>query len=76
MRPYEPCQEDLEFPATGKMLLSKSKNFKIAVFIGLLLSHLRPIVYVLDTGAGPNIIRADVLDTDRRDISATAIFQK
>ena len=39
----------------------KSRNYKFVVSVGVSNSALAPVVAVLDTGAGPNLIREDVL---------------
>ena len=41
--------------------LMKSRNYKFVVSVGVSNSALAPVVAVLDTGAGPNLIREDVL---------------
>lgn len=46
----------------GAVLLSKNKNYQVSVCIGLESSQMRPILCVFDTGAGPSLIRTDVLD--------------
>jgi transposase InsO family protein len=42
----------------------KSRNYKFIVSVGVSNSVLAPVVAVLDTGAGPNLIREDVLPPD------------
>jgi hypothetical protein len=41
--------------------LLKSRNYKFCVSVGLTRNVLHPIMAVLDTGAGPNLIREDLL---------------
>lgn len=47
---------------TGKISLFKSKNYKVTVSIEINSSDMRPIVRDFDTGAFPQLIRAEVLD--------------
>lgn len=53
--------ETLVAPKTDNLLLLKSEDWNVSVFIETDSSHLRLIVCVSDTVAGPNCIRADVL---------------
>jgi hypothetical protein len=39
----------------------KSRNYNLTVYVGVSNSVLVPVLAVLDTGAGPNLIREDVL---------------
>lgn len=59
----EPYQEILLFTKTGKISLFESKNNKFSVSIVLTSSRMRPIIYVIDNNTGPNLVRADVLDS-------------
>lgn len=56
----EPYQSILSFPKTGKISLSKSKNYNVSVFIELDSSHMPTIISVLETDVGPNIIQTNV----------------
>lgn len=61
-KPDEPYKEMLEFPETGKVSLCQDTNYQVSVSIGPKSSRMRPIVCEFDTGTGPNLIRADILD--------------
>lgn len=45
-RPNKPHQDFLAFSETGKILLFKSRTYKVSVSIGLHSLHMSPIVFV------------------------------
>lgn len=61
-KPDEPYKDVLAFPETGEISLFKNRNYQVFVSIRLESSRMRTILCVSDLGAGPNLIRADVLD--------------
>lgn len=56
-----------EVEETGEAALFAENNYKISVSKGLRLSHMRPLICVIDTGAGPGIISGVILVPDWRD---------
>lgn len=58
----EQYKEALTFPETDGVMLFKNKNYKVPVSIGINLSRMLPTVCLFEIGAGPNLIRAYVLD--------------
>lgn len=61
-KPEEPYQEALTFPETGEISLFESNHCKVFVLIVLNYWRMRPITCVYETGAGLNLVRADILD--------------
>lgn len=53
----EPCKDVLAFPDIGEMSLLKNNNYKASVPIGLEWPDVHPIICVLITDAGLNLIR-------------------
>jgi hypothetical protein len=50
-------------PVVAPVILFQSQNYKVCVSLGLTTACLIPVRAVLDTGAGPNLVRADALPT-------------
>mgnify|MGYP003561888224 FL=1 len=48
-------------PVVAPVTLFQSQNYKLCVSLGLSLRAVTPVRAVLDTGAGPNLVREDVL---------------
>jgi hypothetical protein len=46
------------------LVMNSRENYKISVLIGIDEGPFEPMIAVLDTGAGPNLIRVDVLPKD------------
>lgn len=61
-KPDEAYKNILALPETGETSLSKNKNYKASVSIGMSLSCMHPVMRVCDNGAAPNLITADVMD--------------
>lgn len=59
--PEKPYKCILPFLETGLELLFKEKIYQVSVSIGLNSWKMRPIKFVFDSGAGPDLIRADIL---------------
>lgn len=53
-----------------EVLLFDNNNYKVSDSMGLNDSHMRRIAFIFDTGAGTDLVRADVLDRSWRAISA------
>lgn len=52
--PREPYAEVCTLEETDSVTLFTTKNYKVAIIIGLTASHMRPINCVFGTGAGCN----------------------
>lgn len=57
----EPYRKVLSFPEPGKVSSFKIKNYKVSVSIRLNSMRMH-LICVFDTGPGPSLVRADVLD--------------
>lgn len=52
----------MAFLKAGEVSLFKNKYYKVSVSIGSNLLGLRPTFCIIDTRAGPSLLRADILD--------------
>lgn len=57
--PYKDILVSLE---TGDVSLFRNKNYDVSVPIGMTSPLVRPIICVFDTGVGPDLIEADLLN--------------
>lgn len=55
------CGEVITFGDAEIVGCWNKRNYKVAVSIGVKPSHMRPMTYVFDTGAGPSRKRGDLL---------------
>lgn len=60
--PDELYKAVLAFSETGEVVLFRNKNYQVSVSIGMNSSQMRHTICVFDNSAGPNLIRAKVLD--------------
>lgn len=61
-KPEELYRDILALPETGEISIFKSSTYKVSVCIRFDSSNIRPFVCMFDTGAGLNLVGADVLD--------------
>ena len=68
MIPTKNAQNRREYDAAGDhaniLVLQNGKNYKVSCMIGLSPPRYIPQIAVVDTGAGPNIIRKDLIPKD------------
>lgn len=58
----ESYQDIPSFLQTGEISLFNINHYKVSVLIGLIWSRIRPVVCIVDSGAGPNPVIANFLD--------------
>ena len=66
VKPHAPPQEKKKnlIPGMDQVFLMVSRNYKVSATVGVSTVVATPVFAILDTGAGPNLVREDVLPED------------